>query len=146
MAIPSPRPYAENKRTTAAVIIFVVFVTLLALAGTGLGAINQAQNGRQVTKNAAFAACLANYNNVANASTAARAQLHDETSKVQQDQINAVSAVVLAVANAKTPADIENALLAYTVLNKALVKEQTAINKQVKENPVPPPPSEVCKS
>ena len=140
-----PRPYLESKGIRMSLIIFVVVVTLLALAGTGLGAINSAQNSKQVTKNAVFAACLANYNNEAQAATEARANLNAQQQTVQQDQLNALGNVVLAVANAKSSAGVTSALATYRTEAAALTKEAAAINKLRAENPVPAPPSEVCK-
>lgn len=140
-----PRPYLESKQVRKSLIAFIVIVTLMALAGTVLGGFNSAQNSATIKKNTLFAECIANYNNLSQQNTQARAKLNGQALQVQQDQVTALGAVVLSVADAKTSATVVSALAHYKVVAKLLAEEEAHITKMKAEHPVPPPPSEVCK-
>lgn len=87
--------------------------------------------GFATVKVESFANCLAKYNNASQASTEARAMLN-------QEQIDATNAVIIAVATATSRNDVTSALSQFTVT-------QNIIKQGKLDHPVPPPPSEVCR-
>lgn len=87
-------------------------------------------SGFSVVRGMSYTRCVANYNNSTNAYLRQRAMLVDAEDV-------AVSHVILAVANANTPMEIEYALGNYVIA-------QAAIDEQRAQHPIPAPPSEVC--
>lgn len=77
-----------------------------------------------------FTACVAQFDNANRASEVARSML-------QQKEADAVTAVILAVADAHTSSDVKNALAEF-------VSASNLIKREKELNPIPDPPEEVC--